>query len=134
MAGRDQRDVVQMGAARERVVEDDVLRPGSIDRAERSDGGVHRGRHRPEVHRDVLGLHEEVAVGGEEGGRAVGPLLDVRAEGGPAQHGPHLVGDAGEPGEQHGKGGRPESRRPESAQRRRSTGEPSVAHPARRST
>jgi len=27
----------------------------------------HRRRHRPEVHRDVLGLHDHLALGVEEG-------------------------------------------------------------------
>ena len=61
---------------------------------------AHRRRHRAEVHRDVLGLHEQLAVGGEQRGRAVGPLLDVRAERGAAQHRAHLLGDAGEPRDQ----------------------------------
>ena len=60
---------------------------------------AHRRRHRAEVHRDVLGLHEQLAVGGEQGGRAVGPLLDVGAERGPPQHRAHLLGHAGEPGD-----------------------------------
>ena len=63
--------------------------------AERVDRGAHRRRHRAEVHGDVLGLHEQLAVGGEQRGRAVGPLLDVRAERGAAQHRAHLLGDAG---------------------------------------
>src|SRR5206468_3206821 len=34
-----------------------------------------------------------------------GPLLDVRARGRPAQDGLHLLGHAGEPGDQHGQRG-----------------------------
>ncbi len=79
--------------------------------AERVDGGRHRRRHRAEVHRDVLGLHEQLAVGGEQRGRAVGPLLDVRAERGPAQHGPHLLGHAGQAG-RSGPAARPGPARP----------------------
>ena len=89
-----------MGAARERVVEDDLLAGGDAVEAEGVDGGAHRCRHRAEVHGDVLGLHEQLAVGGEEGGRAVGPLLDVGREGGAPQDGAHLLGHAGELGDQ----------------------------------
>ena len=80
--------------------------------ADAVDGGPHRRRHRAEVDRDVLGLHEQVAVGGEQRGRAVGPLLDVGAEGGAAQDGAHLVGDAGEAGQEDGQAGRAEGRAP----------------------
>ena len=38
--------------------------------------------------------------GREQRGGAVGPLLDVRAVGGPAQHRTHLLGDAGQAGDQ----------------------------------
>ena len=48
----------------------------------------------------MLGLHEQLAVGGEQRGRAVGSLLDVRAERGTAQHRTHLVGHAGEAGDE----------------------------------
>src|SRR5207253_1333360 len=43
---------------------------------------------------------------GEEGGRAVGPLLDVGTEGGPPQHRPHLVGNGGQAGDQDLEGRR----------------------------
>ena len=43
--------------------------------------------------------------GVEQRGRAVGPLLDVGAERAALQHGTHLLGDAGEPGDQHLQGG-----------------------------
>ena len=51
----------------------------------------HRGRHRAEVHRDVLGLHDHLALGVEEGGGGVAALLDVRRVRRAHQHGAHLV-------------------------------------------
>ena len=74
---------------------------GSEPAGEGVDGGSHRRGHRAEVHRDVLGLREQLAGGGEDRRRAVGPLLDVRARRGAPQHGAHLVGDPTEPGDQH---------------------------------
>ena len=71
-----------------------------------------RRRHRSEVHRDVLGLGEQLAVGGEERRRAVGPLLDVRAERGPPQHRAHLVGHAGQARDQDLQRRRIEAHRP----------------------
>ena len=86
--------------AGERVVEDHLLaRPQP--RRERIDRGAHRRRHRAEVHGDVLGLHEQLAVGGEQRRRAVGPLLDVGAERGPPQHRAHLLGDPGQARDEH---------------------------------
>ena len=99
-ARRHERDVVEMGAAHERVVEDHLLARTDAIESEGVDGGPHRRRHRAEVHGDVLGLHEQLALGGEEGGRAVGSLLDVGAEGGPTQDGAHLLGDTRELGDQ----------------------------------
>ena len=72
--------------------------PGSTRPAAAVDRGAHRRRHRPEVHRDVLGLDEQLAGRGEQRGRAVGPLLDVGAERGAPQHRAHLLGDPGERG------------------------------------
>ena len=73
--------------------------PGATVEPTASMAAAHRRRHRAEVHRDVLGLHEQLAVGREQRRRAVGPLLDVGAERGPAQHRAHLLGDAGQPGD-----------------------------------
>ena len=53
-------------------------------------------RHRAEVDGDVLGLRDHSAVGGEERGRAVAPLLDVGGEGGADEHGAHLLRDRAE--------------------------------------
>ena len=105
--GRHEGDVVEVGAAGEGVVDDDLVAgPDAV--AERVDGGAHRRRHRAEVHRDVLGLDEQLADGGEQRRRAVGPLLDVGAEGGAPQHRAHLLGHAGEPGQQDRERGRAE--------------------------
>ena len=99
--GRDERDVVEVRAAGERVVEHDLVAGPRCRRRHASIAARDRRRHRAEVHGDVLGLHEQLAGGGEQRGRAVGALLDVRAVRGAPQHRAHLVGDAGEPRDQH---------------------------------
>ncbi len=53
------RDVVEVGAAGEGIVEDHVTEAHRIG-AGRRDRGQDRRRHRPEVHRDVLGLGEQL--------------------------------------------------------------------------
>ena len=103
----DERDVVEVRAARERIVDDDLVARGEpLPSREEFEDRTHRCRHRAEVHGDVLGLHELLASGVEERRGAVGPLLDVRAERRPAQHGAHLVCDALEPPDQHRQPGR----------------------------
>ena len=98
--GRDERDVVQMRAAREGIVDDDLLAGPDLGAA-RVDRGPHRRGHGTEMHGDVLGLREQRAVGREQRARTVGPLLDVRAVRGAAEHRAHLVGDTGEPRDPH---------------------------------
>ena len=115
VARRHQRDVVEVGAAGKGIVDDHVGARAGV--AHVIDGGPHRGRHRAEVDRDVLGLHEQFAARGEQRGRAVGPLLDVGAEGAALQGRAHLVGDAGEAGEEDGKAGRTERHRPSTRRR-----------------
>ena len=56
----DHGDVGQVGAAAVRVVEDPRALRGVVLVEDRGD----RGRHRPEVHGDVLGLHHHLARGG----------------------------------------------------------------------
>ena len=51
----------------------------------------HRGGHRAEVHGDVLGLHDHLALGVEQGGGGVAALLDVRRVRRAHQHRAHLV-------------------------------------------
>ena len=51
----------------------------------------HRVRHRTEVDRDVLGLHHQLALSVEEGGRAVVALLDIGRVSGADQRRPHLL-------------------------------------------
>ena len=58
------------------------------------------------MHGDVLGLNEQLARRSEQRRRAVGALLDVGAERRSAQDGAHLLGDAGEPGDQDLEGRR----------------------------
>ena len=78
-----------------------IWSPGSSAVAARVDRGPHGRRHRTEMHRDVLGLREQRAVGREHRARAVGALFDVRAVRGAAQHRAHLVGHAREPRDPH---------------------------------
>src|SRR6188768_42283 len=49
------------------------------------------------MHRNVLGLHDELAARIEDGSRAVAALLDVGRVGRPDQHGAHLVADRAKP-------------------------------------
>ena len=64
---RDERDVVEMCAARERIVHDHLVARGKTPATgEHVEDRPHRRRHRAEVHRDVLGLHELLACGVEE--------------------------------------------------------------------
>ncbi len=86
---RDDRDVGQVGAARERVVEHPRRAVGVVLAR---DGGDRVG-HRAEVDGDVLGLHDELAVGVEERARGVAALLDVRGVARADQHRAHLLAD-----------------------------------------
>ena len=89
----DHGDVVEVGAAGERVVDH-----GLVARAhpvtEVLDDRGHRRGHRAQVHRDVLGLGQQPAPGVEHRGGAVGPFLDVGTERRALQHRAHLLGDA----------------------------------------
>ncbi len=84
---RDDRDVGQVGAAGERVVEDPRDARGVFGFEHRR----HRRRHRAEMHRDVLGLHHHLPVGVEQRGRGVAALLDVRRVRRADQHHAHLL-------------------------------------------
>ncbi len=106
---RDERDVVEVRAAGERIVDDDLVASGESFRTRKHcEHGPHRRRHRTEVNGDVLGLHELLPVRREQRRRAVGSLLDVGAERGAPQHRPHLVGDPLEPADEDGERGRVE--------------------------
>ena len=85
--GRHDRDVGQVRAACVGVVED----PAHVRRVLLAEHGGDRRGHRAEVHGDVLGLHDHLAGGVEEGGRAVAALLDVRAVGRAHERGAHLL-------------------------------------------
>ena len=87
----DHRDVGQVGAAAVGVVED----PRRTRLVALVEDRRHGGRHRAEVHRDVLGLHHHPAALVEERGGGVAALLDVGRVGRTHQHGAHLV--AGRP-------------------------------------
>ena len=58
-ARRHERDVVQVRAPGERIVQHDLVARARRLPA-RVDGRPHRGRHRAEVHGDVLGLDEQL--------------------------------------------------------------------------
>src|SRR5262249_23170085 len=61
------------------------------------DHGAHRERRRAEMHRDVRRLGDQPAGAVEERAREVPAFPDVRREARPAEHHPHLLGDAREP-------------------------------------
>ena len=86
---RDERDVGQVRAAQERVVEHPDLAGLDVLLAHGGD----RGGQRAEVDGDVLGLDDEPAVRVEQRGRAVAPLLDVGRERAVDQRRAHLLGD-----------------------------------------
>ena len=94
---RDERDVGQVRAAGERVVQDPGLARRGVVRADRGDGVGKRA----EVDRDVLGLRDHPPARVEERGRAVAPLLDVRREGGAHEGRAHLIRDRAERGTDH---------------------------------
>ena len=91
---RDERDVGEVRAAGERVVEDEDVVAARVVAADRGD----RVGHRAEVDGDVLGLRDHAAALVEERGRAVAPLLDVGGERRPDQRRAHLLGDGAERG------------------------------------
>src|SRR5690606_15713413 len=91
----DHGDVGQVGAAVVGVV-DRVHVAGAHRVAAPADHLLHAGAHRPQVHRHVGGVGDQVAVGVEEGAGEVEPFLDVHRLGGGLQPGAHLLGDGHE--------------------------------------
>jgi hypothetical protein len=85
--GRDDGDVGQVRAAREGIVEN----PRDAGGVALVEHGGDCGRHRAEVHGDVLGLHDHLPVGVEQRGGGVAALLDVRRVRGVDQHDAHLL-------------------------------------------
>ena len=85
-------DVGQMGAAAfvSVIAHEDIARPDVLHRIAlqnvRNDAD-----ETAEMHRDVLGLAERVALSVEQGGRAIAALLDVRGIAGPNQRLAHLL-------------------------------------------
>ena len=57
-ARRHERDVVQVRAPGERIVQHELVARAAASR--RVDGRPHRGRHRAEVYGDVFGLGEQL--------------------------------------------------------------------------
>ena len=89
--GRDQADVVQVDAARERLVRDDHVAGLEVLGAVVEDRARHLLDHRAEV--DGLGeaLRDRAELGVEERAREVGARLDVRRVGAAAERQHHLV-------------------------------------------
>jgi hypothetical protein len=88
----DERDVGEVRAAGERIVEHE-------DVGSRRLVLHHRGHgigHRPEVNRDVLSLRDHSTALVEEARRAVPPFLDVGGERGADERRAHLLGDGPE--------------------------------------
>ena len=90
--GRDQADVVQVHAARVRVVGDDRVARPEVLRAVALDRVRHLLHHRAQVHRLRERLRDRPQLGVEEGAREVGARLDVRRVGAALQRQHHLVG------------------------------------------
>ena len=87
---RDERDVRQVRAALERIVQhDDVTRlhRAGVDR------GSHRQRHRAQMHGHVIALRDRVAMAVVDRARVVETLLDVRREAGLPERDAHLISD-----------------------------------------
>ena len=100
-------DVRQMRAATliSVVADEDVPRAQRLDRVAFED--MWQGADETaEMHRDVLGLAERLAVHVEEGGRAVAPLLDVGGVARPHEGFAHLFDDGGEGAADHLDGDR----------------------------
>ncbi len=87
--GRDQRDVREVGAAVERVVQRRHV--AGRERAELVEGGPDAHGHGAEVHRHVVAHGHGLAGGVEEGARVVPALLDVRRVGRASQRRAHLL-------------------------------------------
>ena len=85
--GGDERDVRQVGAPGEGVVE----HPRAALRVILAEHGGDGGGHRAEVHGDVLGLHHHLPARVEQRGGAVAALLDVGRVRGADQRGAHLL-------------------------------------------
>ena len=90
--GRDQADVVQVHAARVRVVGDDGVARPEVLGAVALDRVRHLLHHRAQVHRLRERLRDRPQLGVEEGAREVGAGLDVRGVGAALQRQHHLVG------------------------------------------
>jgi hypothetical protein len=99
MHRRNNRDIRQVRAAGERVVDDDDV--ALVHGPDRVDGGSDSAQHRAKMYRNMLRLRHELGLGVKDRAGGVHALLDVRRERGALQHRPHLVGDRLERVAQH---------------------------------
>ena len=90
---RDQRQIGQMSAARERIIERGDVAGKKFEALDR---GAHRKRRRSEMHRNMRGLRDQLAAPIEQRARKIVTLLDVGGEAGHPEHHAHLLGDRGE--------------------------------------
>jgi hypothetical protein len=88
--GCDDRYVGEVRAVGKRIVDDDDI--AVVETAGRRDCLLDRAQHRAEMHRNVLGLRDELRLGVEHGAGGVHALLDIRRERGALQDGAHLIG------------------------------------------
>ena len=93
--GGDERDVGQVGAAAEWVVQDNRIAGlhGYV-----VDGGADAHGHGAQVHGQVVALRDGVAFAVVEGAGVVQAFLDVRAEAGAAERHAHLFRNGNEDG------------------------------------
>jgi hypothetical protein len=88
--GSDNRDVGKVGTPREGVVDNGDV--AFLEGSQALQDGGDAGRHGAQVHRDVGGLGEEVAIGREQGAGEVAALLDVGRERDPLEGEAHFFG------------------------------------------
>ena len=91
MDGSDGRDVGQVRASTEWVVQNDHVVGG--EGAQLLQRGLHAHGHRSQVDRHVITDGHGHAARIEEGARIVAPFLDVRGERGSSQGRSHLLGE-----------------------------------------
>ncbi len=121
----DHRDVREMGPPAVGVVQD----PGQPRFVALGEDRGHRRRHGPEVHRDVLRLHDHLALRVEEGGGGVAALLDVGRVRRAHQHRAHLLAGGAQRAEHHLERYRSEAHPPASSS---TASGPAAAAPAGR--
>ena len=90
-----QRDVGEVGAAAEGIVEHDYVAgfESALSSFFRFDRGGYGHRHGTEVHRHVISHGDDLAFGIEDGAGVVAALFDIRRERSAAQCSSHFFGD-----------------------------------------